>query len=46
MKCLLFYAQETPGEKFPTDLQLKKKLKAPLLFQAIKPNFDCKIHAL
>ena len=30
-------ARETPREKFPTDLRLEK-LKAPLLFQAIKPN--------
>ena len=33
-----------PGKKFPQICSLKK-LKAPLLFQAIKPHFDCKIHA-
>ena len=34
-------ARETPREKFPTDLRLEK-LKAPLLFQAIKKNTGCK----
>ena len=33
------------GKSFPQNCRLKK-LKAPLLFQAIKPNTDCKIHAL
>ena len=43
----LFCAQETPRENFPQICSLEK-LKAPLLFQAIKPNTDCKIqiHAL
>ena len=34
-----------PGKNFPQICSLKK-LKALLLFQAIKLNPDCKIHAL
>ena len=42
-----FVPKKHLGKNFPQICSLEK-LKAPLLFQAIKPNIDCKIqiHAL
>ena len=37
-----FRAQETPGEKLPTDLQLEKAISSSVV--SGKPNNDCNIY--